>query len=238
MVMTKMKTFIDFIKNNKIFKILYNLLKTVIYVVLAVYLGFVIYQRFTGNAPLFGYRVFTVASGSMSPLYNINDVILVKEVDPKTLKVGDDIAYRGERGGFEGLIITHRIIKIEEDNYGGFRLITKGISNEMEDPSIDEDQILGKVCGKVFFINALNHVVKNIWGFFFLIFLPLSLIIILEVIETIFEGKIERNEIRKYTKNKTLTNETNENEEEILEVIGDDEEPSIKEDDEDEQEII
>lgn len=238
MVMIKMKEFINFIKNNKIFKIIYNLIKTVIYIALAVYLTFVIYQRFTGNAPLFGYRVFTVASGSMSPLYNINDVILVKEVDPKTLKVGDDIAYQGERGGFEGLIITHRIIRIEEDSDGGLRLFTQGISNEHEDPSIDEDQILGKVYGKVFFINALNHVVKSVWGFFFLIFLPLSLIIILEVIETIFEGKIERNEIKKYERKKVSVSETEESEEEVLEVIGDDEEPSIKEDDEGDQEII
>lgn len=192
-----MKKFIDFVTNNKVFRIIYNIIKTCICTVLAIYIAFVLYQRFTGNAPLFGYRVFTVATGSMVPVYEVNDVILVKEIDAKKLKIGDDIAYKGERGGFEGLIITHRIINIEEEANGSLRLFTKGVNNEYEDPSITDNQILGKVEGKVFFINALNHVIKSTWGFFVFIFLPLTLVIILEVLETIFEGKIERNEIRK-----------------------------------------
>ena len=223
---------IDFIKNNLIIKIIYNIFKFLIFTLLVLYIAFVIYQRVSDNAPLFGYRVFTVASGSMTPAYNINDVIFVKEVDVDTLKVGDDIAYNGERAGFEGLIITHRIIDIEKTSDGGRRIFTKGIANENEDPSINEDQIIGKVLGKVFIINQLNHAVKSTWGFFFLIFLPLFLVIVLEIIETIIEDKIDNNKIRKRVRNKLNIDDDDEDEDD--DEYEDDED---EEDDDDSEEI-
>ena len=223
---------IDFIKNNLIIKIIYNIFKFLIFTLLVLYIAFVIYQRVSGNAPLFGYRVFTVASGSMTPAYNINDVIFVKEVDVDTLKVGDDIAYNGERAGFEGLIITHRIIDIEKTSDGGRRIFTKGIANENEDPSIKDDQINGKVLGKVIIINQMNHAVKSTWGFFFLIFLPLFLVIVLEIIETIIEDKIDNNKIRKRVRNKLNIDDDDEDEDD--DEYEDDED---EEDDDDSEEI-
>ena len=242
---------IDFIKNNLIIKIIYNIFKFLIFTLLVLYIAFVIYQRVSGNAPLFGYRVFTVASGSMTPAYNINDVIFVKEVDVDTLKVGDDIAYNGERAGFEGLIITHRIINIEKTSDGGRRIFTQGIANENEDPSINEDQIIGKVLGKVFIINQLNHAVKSTWGFFFLIFLPLFLVIVLEIIETIIEDKIDNNKIRKRVRNKLniddddedddddeYEDDEDEEDDDDSEEIEEEEESEIEDSTDDEKEII
>ena len=77
---------------NKAFKIIYGIIKTFIVSFLVIYLLFVIIQRVTNNSSIFGYRMFTVATGSMEPVYNVNDVILVKDTDPSTLKVGNDIA--------------------------------------------------------------------------------------------------------------------------------------------------
>ena len=221
-----MKSIVNFFKNNKVIKFIYGLFKFLIFTVLIVYVAFVLYQRFTDNASLFGYRVFTVASGSMTPAYNVNDVIYIKEVDPGTLKVGDDIAYQGEMGSFKGLIITHRIIDIEEESDGSLRIFTQGINNENEDPSINEDQILGKVYGKVFFISELNHVVKSTWGFFLLIFVPLTLVIVLEILETIVEYRLDNNKIRKYG-----TDDDDEDEEEYEYVEDDDDDESSLEDD-------
>lgn len=181
---------------NKAFKIIYGIIKTFIVSFLVVYLLFVIIQRVTNNSSIFGYRMFTVATGSMEPVYNVNDVILVKDTDPSTLKVGDDIAYLGNRDAVKGLVVTHRIIRIEtlDDNKVHYTL--KGVNNKYEDPSITEDQILGKVLGKVYVVNFINHVVKNIYGFFFLVFCPLVLVIFLEIADTIIEAKVEKNELR------------------------------------------
>ena len=181
---------------NKAFKIIYGIIKTFIVSFLVIYLLFVIIQRVTNNSSIFGYRMFTVATGSLEPVYNVHDVLLVKDTEPSTLKVGDDIAYLGNRDAVKGLVVTHRIIRIEtlDDNKVHYTL--KGVNNKYEDPSITEDQILGKVLGKVYVVNFINHVVKNIYGFFFLVFCPLVLVIFLEIADTIIEAKVEKNELR------------------------------------------
>ena len=188
--------------SNKIFKIIFGLLRFVVYGFLIVYVAFTLFQRFTNNSSFYGYRLFNVATGSMIPVYNINDVIIVKETDVTTLKVGDDVAYKGTRAGLEGKIITHRIIKIEEDNNGELRFFTQGVNSLNADPSITGDQILGKVEGKLFFINELNHVVKSNLGFFFLVFCPLILVIALEIAQSVIEYKLEKNEIQEISSKK------------------------------------
>lgn len=206
--------------SNKIFKIIFGLLRFVVYGFLVIYVAFVLFQRFTNNSSFMGYRFFNVATGSMIPVYNINDVIIVKETDVTTLKVGDDVAYKGTRAGLEGKIITHRIIKIEEDNNGKLIFFTQGVNSEYADPSINGNQILGKVEGKLFFINDLNHVVKSNFGFFFLVFCPLVLVIALEIAQSVIEYKIEKNEIQEISSKK-------EKEKEIKKEIK--EEPKVEE---------
>lgn len=181
---------------NKTFQIIYTIIKIFVVAMLSIYLLFVIVQRFTNNSSILGYRVFTIATGSMEPVYNINDVILVKDTDPSTLKKGDDIAYLGNRDAVKGLIVTHRIIRIETFSDGKVHYTLKGVNNKYEDPSITEDQIFGKVVGKLPVVNFINHVVKNIYGFFFLVFCPLVLVIFLEIADTIIDMKLEKNEIR------------------------------------------
>lgn len=186
--------------NNKFFKILYTTLKTCFILIVILYLSFIIIQRLSGNKSIFGYRLFNVATGSMAGVYDINDVIIVKDCDPKDLKVGDDIAYQGARGGFEGRLITHRIVKIEPKATGGFIYTTKGVASQTEDPSIEESQILGKVIGILPIISTINHVIKSQLGFFLLIFIPLTLVIVLEVLQTITDIKISKNEIQRIEK--------------------------------------
>ena len=53
-------------------------------------------------------------------------------------------------------------------------------------------EIIGKVLGKVNILTDLNHIVKSQIGFFLVIFLPLVLILIIEIIKTIITLKLER----------------------------------------------
>lgn len=185
--------------NNKIFKIVYGTLKTIFFTILILYVVFICVQRLSGNNSVFGFRLFTVATGSMKGVYNVNDVIAVKDFDNKKLKVGDDIAFIGNRGGLENKLVTHRIIKIEEESNG--RIFTiKGVKNSVEDPSITESQILGKVVGVVPVVTQINHVVKSQLGFFCLIFCPLVLVIVLEILQTITDIKLENNELQEINK--------------------------------------
>ena len=181
--------------NNKIFKIVYGTLKKIFFTILILYVVFICVQRLSVNNTVFGFRLFTVATGSMKGVYNVNDVIAVKDFDNKKLKVGDDIAFIGNRGGLENKLVTHRIIKIEEES--NVRIFTtKGVKNSVEDPSITESQILGKVVGVVPVVTQINHVVKSQLGFFCLIFCPLVLVIVLEILQTITDIKLENNELQ------------------------------------------
>ncbi|MBQ8132494.1 MAG: signal peptidase I [Bacilli bacterium] len=187
--------------DNIFFKIIFGFIKFLFISVIILYLGFILVQRVTGNKSVFGYRLFTVATGSMSGVYEINDVIAVKDCDVNKLKVGDDIAYRGSRGGFEGMLITHRIIKIEEaEGKAGKIFTTKGVNAPVADPSITDTQIFGKVVGIVPIITPINHIVKTQLGFFLCVFCPLVFVIVLEILQTITDMKIEKNEIREVEK--------------------------------------
>lgn len=188
--------------NNKIFKIVYGTLKKIFFTILILYVVFICVQRLSVNNTVFGFRLFTVATGSMKGVYNVNDVIAVKDFDNKKLKVGDDIAFVGNRGGLENKLVTHRIIKIEEES--NVRIFTtKGVKNSVEDPSITESQILGKVVGVVPVVTQINHVVKSQLGFFCLIFCPLVLVIVLEILQTITDIKLENNELQEINKKET-----------------------------------
>lgn len=182
--------------DNKIFKVITTIIKVVFLFVIIAYLAFILVQKIGDNKSIGGYRVFTILTGSMKGVYDINDVVLVKEVDKKTLKVGDDIAYLGEKDSYKGKIVTHRIINIENKN-NQMIIHTKGVSNILEDPVITNNKIYGKVESKLKFISLINKTIKNKYGFFFLIFVPLVLVIFLEIADTITDQKLEKQLLKK-----------------------------------------
>ena len=70
--------------------------------------------------------------------------ILVKAVDPTTLKVGDDITYFEN----ESKVVTHRIIDISIDyeDSGQLGFHTKGVDNPAPDDYVTyEGNVIGKV---------------------------------------------------------------------------------------------
>ena len=182
--------------DNKIFKILTTIIKVAFLFVIIAYLAFILVQKIGDNKSIGGYRIFTILTGSMKGVYDINDVVLVKEVDKKTLKVGDDIAYLGKKDSYKGKIVTHRIINIENKN-NQMIIHTKGVSNILEDPVITNNKIYGKVESKLTFISLINKTIKNKYGFFFLIFVPLVLVIFLEIADTITDQKLEKQLLKK-----------------------------------------
>lgn len=121
-----------------------------------------------------GIKIFTVITGSMIPVYNIGDIIIVKEVAPEEIKVDDDIVYNGEKGSFRNKTITHRVIFIEKEEDGNYKIITKGVANSAQDPAINQTQVIGKVIGKVPIINWILRVITNIYVW---MFIPVAILI-------------------------------------------------------------
>lgn len=128
----------DRVKN--ITKNIINILCVILFIILALVIYAKLRVSFSNDvhANYFGVRIFEVASGSMEPTLNINDVLLVK-VNVDDLQKDDIIAYKSENS-----IITHRIVMINDND-----LIVKGDANNTVDSPIKKDQVIGKVV-KVF----------------------------------------------------------------------------------------
>lgn len=175
------------------FEVISTIVKIICAILLVLLIAVVGIQRFSNNQnAIAGFRVFNVATGSMVPTYRVGDIIIVKEVNTDELKVNDPITYIGKDGDFAGRVVTHRIINIEETDEGKI-FHTKGDANDIEDPVIKADQIFGKVVYKCFIISILAKLMNNLTAFYILVFIPLGLLIFLQIKDTL-KSKIDDEE--------------------------------------------
>lgn len=159
------------IKENKVLKFIWNLLYTLMFILVVLMLVVVVMQRATNNnITIGGIRMFSVATGSMVPVYEVGDILIAKEISPEDIKVADDIIYQGKEGSFSGKIVTHRVISIEKQEDNNYKIITQGVANSAQDPEIDQTQVYGKVIYKVHSLSFLQKMMKNIYVFYFVIF--------------------------------------------------------------------
>ena len=160
-------------KGVGVFKIIWNIISRLLTVLIIIICLIIGVQKVTNNKEsFFGYRIFRVQTGSMIPKYQIG--ILVKEKDANNIKVGDDVTYLGEAASVKGLLITHRVIDIEEKD--GKRIFhTKGIANNLEDPAITGNQINGVVQTKLYVLTFICNLLVNKYIFYFCGIVPLSI---------------------------------------------------------------
>lgn len=179
--------------DNKVVKVVVGIVKVVVTLFIVCVFSIIFFQRVSNNQfNLGGYGLYTVVSESMLPKYELWDMILVRQVDVDDIQVGDDVVYKGEVGDFKDKIVTHRVIDIQK-NGNNLDFVTKGINNDVSDPVVHSNQVLGRVVIKSGILSFLSKLINNIYGFYFLIFVPLVVIIVLEVLEMIHE----RREIKK-----------------------------------------
>ena len=171
------------IKNNKALKIIGNIIYYILLALVILILAVVILQRVSkNNASIGGIRIFNIVTESMFPEYQIGDVLISKKIEPSKIKVGDDLVYLGTEQGFAGRVVTHRVVDIEESD-GKYRFHTKGLANEVEDPVVQENQIYGIVIYKTYILSFITKIINNIYGFYFLIFIPLTILIIVKFVK-------------------------------------------------------
>jgi signal peptidase len=186
---------------KKIFKIISIVIKTIIGVALAAFILVVCMQRFSDNKlSLFNFRLFSVVSQSMVPVYDIGDVLVAKEQDPSTIKEGDIVSYLGTTGSFANKVVTHRVVNVEKREDGKYYYRTKGDANLVEDPIVMEDQLYGVVVHKSVLLSLVYRIVGTQIGFFMFIIIPIMFVIGSEMISTLLEKEEDR---RKKMSNKT-----------------------------------
>lgn len=197
--MKKIKEFKSKIENNKFLSVTYRVLKAIFTIFLISALIVVLIQKFFNNKAIMGYRVFSVASESMKEEYSIGDIIVIKEVEASELKVGDNVTYVGKKGNLSGLIITHKIMSVrKEDN--NYYYITKGTSNEIEDPEISYQQIYGKVVYKTLIFSYVGRLMSNVYSYYAL-FTIVGLYASYQVVKIKFEDEEDEDEEKETTNN-------------------------------------
>lgn len=182
---------INEILNNGFIKFLLKLVKGIIWVFVILIMVVILIQRIFNNEVSIGsFRMFTVVTGSMVPVYNVNDVIIAKEEEPSKIKKGDDLVYLGEVGDFKDKIVTHRVISIKQKD-GDYYFQTKGVANNTSDPVISSDQVYGKVVYKAVILSFLSGILNNSYGLYFLLFVPIAFLIFLEILDRIKDKEEE-----------------------------------------------
>lgn len=131
---------------------------------------------------LFGFKMYIVNSDSMAATdFNAGSLILVKEVDPSTLKEGDIITFMSQDTDSFGETITHKIRKLTTDAEGNPGFVTYGTTTDTDDETIvTYPYVLGQYQSQIPELGTFFNFLKTTPGYFVCIFTPFMLIILYE----------------------------------------------------------
>ena len=131
---------------------------------------------------LFGYKMYRVKTDSMAATdLDAGSLILVKEVDPSTLKEGDIITFMSQDTDSFGETITHKIRKLTTDAEGNPGFVTYGTTTDTDDETIvTYPYVLGQYQSHIPGLGTFFNFLKTTPGYFVCIFTPFMLIILYE----------------------------------------------------------
>ena len=153
--------------------------------------------------PLYG--AYIIVSGSMEPIIKVNDAIVVKRTDATNIKVGDVITYKSVEPSYYGIMITHRVIDIINEN-GVTKYVTKGDHNETRDINpISVDQVYGKVIMRIPKIGYIQYFLATAYGWIIAIVIPCLGIIIYDIMKLV--RTIRNNSRTNKRRNREIENE-------------------------------
>lgn len=169
---------------KKIFFTLVNLISVLVIAAAVVVLLTVVLTK-PGEAPqIGGYTVLRITTGSMEPEYKIDTLILVKNVEPDTIKSNDVISFYSKDPALDGAVNTHRVVEVEKDG-DHWIYTTKGDANNVADAyTVDAKYLIGKVVASSLLLGKLARLVSNPLIFIPIILIPLAIILISNIVKT------------------------------------------------------
>lgn len=166
-------------------------------VLLVYFIDFKIHEN-KHEKPLYG--AYVIVSGSMEPLIKIRDAVVIKRTTIDNIKEGDVVTYRALDEAYYGILITHRVVAVQEEN-GEKVFITKGDNNETIDRSpVKFDQIQGKVVMRIPKIGYLKYFLIEYYGWIIAIVFPSVAIIsydIVKLFKNVKDKEIEKRSNKK-----------------------------------------
>ncbi len=150
-----------------------------------------------------GTATLVVQTDSMEPLYPVGSAIFVKDVEASTIQLEDDVTFFYETWG---LVVTHRVSKIDIKEDGKYYFTVHGINNDSQQCAdtnggerdctdqtqyFSEDYLIGKVTGKSVAFGKLYSFFTTIWGLIILLAIPAGYLITTSVIDIVKAAKME-----------------------------------------------
>ncbi len=129
---------------------------------------------------IFGFRCYIVLSDSMAATdFDAGALVVVKEVDPSTLEVGDIIAYQSQNAENYGATVTHKIRAKTTDANGNPGFITYGTTTGVDDETVvTYPFILGKYQLALPNVGTFFQFLKTPQGYIVCILIPFLLLIL------------------------------------------------------------
>lgn len=139
-----------------------------------------------GKAPsVLGYTVLRVTTGSMAPTYDVDTLLVVKKTEPEKIREGDVISFYSMDPALDGAVNTHRVVAVEKEGEG-FLYKTKGDANNVADAyEVQSEYLLGKVIWSSLILGKLSRLAANPLIFIPVILVPLSVILLSNLIHTV-----------------------------------------------------
>lgn len=174
---------------SKMFKLLYYLVISFVCLIVGFLIFYIISSQLHANDEDYkpGFSIYTIVSPSMTPVIKVYDVVVnVKVNDPTDINVGDIITYKSAAANSEGMTITHRVIDVSTLPDGTYEYMTQGDNNsEPDSVYVTFDNVIGKEILIIPYLGKVQMLIANQKGWLFLLLIPVSIYLIIEVIKLI-----------------------------------------------------
>lgn len=159
-------------KNNPL-KIISKITTIIIWIVLFIAMGVLLLTVASQKTDVFGYRLYTIMSGSMEPTIHVKDAIITQKIDEP--QKGDVIAFQNQKS-----ITVHRIIEVYTEENKPVFYKTKGDANSAEDEGfVQKSQVKGKV---IFRSSAIGNTILFLQSHFIVLIIAVGVIVMIIIV--------------------------------------------------------
>ena len=156
-------------------------------VLLVYYYVFVKLYAVKGEAYEPKFSIYNVATGSMEPTINVDDVVVNVKVDSiDDVKINDVITFISAWQLNYGMTMTHRVVGVQTLDDGSKCLVTRGDNVTQEDAvCVSEENLIGVVKAVIPGLGKVQRFLSSTLGWLLIIIIPALYIIVKDIIKIV-----------------------------------------------------
>ena len=184
-------------KKKRIFSAIWTVFTIILFLFATLFLMLLIMSSGSekpGGKGLFGYKSLAVPSDSMSQHFKAGDLIIIKDIEPDAVKVGNIISFKSADPELFNQIVTRKVREIIEYD-GKPAFTTYSTTSSINDPyPALYDSIVGKYSFKMPGLGRALNKLKTPWGYILFILIPFSAVILIQIIRFVLVFRRVRRE--------------------------------------------